>query len=167
MAVYQYHLHHLSQILNTNIDDATVGQIGENAISDFFDTIAQAAIATNGHRWNKKPILGLLWHLNDLLPACRQKVETYITAKWCEYGAKPVDKPELSEASEPESRSARSPSAALSYDALTSEVPSPEAPKKNPTQYASADRFLRPTLDPDWFDRFTDWVAAVVSLFKR
>ena len=157
------HLKYLCQILEANTDDPT-GQLADDIVSDFFDAISRASIATNGRSWKKKPVFGLLWHLNDLLPAARQAVESYVLTQWRSHTANqaPATSRTAADTPSPPSESLASSPAAHDSPKIVVEPSAMDEPQVSP-----AEPIWRPTREPDWFDRFTDWIAAVVSLFKQ
>lgn len=159
------HLHHLSQIINTADAAPVRPPVPAETIAHFYDTIAPARISTNGCNWQRRSISGLLWHLPDLLPAGRAAVETYVMAQWRLYDSEAKTKPVP-----PKDNPDEKPISAVaprSTDVAHVPAQRPDALETGEADQTQTDLFWRTDYQPDWFDRFTDWIAAVVSLFKR
>lgn len=163
MPANSQHLHHLSQLLRENDSGAASPDPNEIIDDGFFRYIALDRVRLNQCDWRGHAVLTLLWHLPDLKPARRAVLTAHVRDRWHAY---------VREADVP-------PSQPSPLDEFSTRPPVSAGKDKlgEPNEPISADMedafpppqdnrlSAMPLSRRDWFDRFTDWVVAVISLF--
>ena len=183
------HIEHLSQLLHDHVQVASAKPLSQAIIDDFFQSIASARIHFSPIDWQGHRVMTMLWHLPNLQPAKKDLLATYVTDQWDQYtwdqhpSEQNLSKQNLSKQNTWDQHTAEAPAPDSSTDAEASEhCPIPPAVPIDPfagePKNKTADDAMKASTNPqnhflstlsaprrDWFDRFTDWVAAVVSLF--
>ncbi len=143
------HLDHLSTILTENSHLVQDPTLSEPTLQAFFDAMALDRIRISRMDWQGHAVHSMMWHLPDLKPAAKASLTRFIVDKWGAHAdgktaPQPAYQTELSV-----------PTVQHAVDAQ----PEPAVVEKNSPSALPAPR-------RDWFDRTTDWVAALVSLWK-
>jgi hypothetical protein len=153
------HLQHLSQILVERVPNQAAQQPNQARLNDFFTSVAFKHVRIDTQDWRGRPVRTLLWHLPNLKPAGRTAICAFIVDRWNAYSDCPPASPTEADTTD-ESQERKNPVAVTGIET------------GNPAMNAKATRqeplFTSATAPRrDWFDRFTDWVAAVVSPFSQ
>ena len=157
------HIEHLSQLLHDHVQVPSSRPLTQAAIDSFFQYIATDRIHLTRLDWQGHLVTTMLWHMPNLRPQKLTALVAYITHQWDTYTA---DGPASSANAAVFDDSPAPPS--VTIDPVADESPvqtNNDAVREsiNPQKH-----FLTTLSAPrrDWFDRFTDWVAAVISLFE-
>ena len=157
------HLHHLSQILSDRIPNQPSHEPNSAELSKFFQAIASEHIRIDRLDWRGHPLRTLLWQWPSLRPAGRAALSAFIVDRWGVYTTDapifPAEKDTLQNRVT-QLATAKNPTRDRQCHGVNNTKLSDRAIRQNP--------FLAVATAPrrDWFDRFTDWVAAVVSLWE-
>jgi len=162
MPASQRHLAHLSDSLDESDDPVQRPPVSELTLEERFNTIALKRIRSRRSDWQGLRVDAMLWHLPDLKPAVRAALSQYVAGSWHAFMQTSTDTPG------PDSRQTnpthRLPIAERSMDAW---MPEPAVPVQTATATEPEGIFtINPAPRRDWFDRFTDWVAALLTLWK-
>ena len=165
---------HLSAILNSDAIRPSGEAFSATAIQSFMDSIAVERIRLHRTDWQGHGVLDLLWHFDDLKPAGQQRLSQFILDQWhCRHAS--TEAPASSRRQYPDGSEAV-PSLAESMNQSACEEkrasntndarPSPKGTPSSTDCFAALDSDGSAAAAPrrDWFDRFTDWVAAVLAL---
>lgn len=153
------YLCHISKLLAESCEPSHSLLPKDQEVEPFFKTIESERIRLNRLDWQGHSIKALLYHLPNLKSSPRQTLSQYIASRWTTYipGNETL-----------ETQSAVDPidnfSDASKVDASSVDNGAPVKALANTPTQAIFSGLATPKRD--WFDRFTDWVAAVVSLFS-
>jgi hypothetical protein len=174
MPISQRHINHLSTILkNCYADRSAKDQFEANA-RRFIEKIGNHRIRLSLMDWRGHGVRGLLWNFDDLKPDAQKMLSRHIIGQWRHQEDttitgvsqpflsedKAAAKPEITEnmdLSLPQKKTTPAPHDAKAHHGKTQ---SPANPPPSSNSFLTA----IPAPRRDWFDRFTDWVAAVLSL---
>ena len=154
---------HLSQLLENHVPMLSSQPPSQADLDGFFQSISTHRIRINSHDWQGHPVNTLLWHLPNLRPDRQTALVAYLVGKWDNYVAGTLVKSAVEKAG---TDTAHPPAAAVQPDA---DAPPIKMEKNEMNDSTSSQNFFltnRATTRRDWFDRFTDWVVAVISLFE-
>ena len=152
------HLDHLSTILNESGNLKQHYPISEKNLRVFFDAIALDRVRISRTDWQGHPVHTMIGHLPNLKPAGKASLSKFIVDKW--------------------NARAAGETIPLSPKGTAVSVPPRKctAEKELTTATVEKNNSATPQLPPgfpsipvphrDGFDRITDWVAALVSLWK-
>jgi len=158
MRATHQHLNHLSTILNESGDLLQHSPLSEHNLLTFFDAIALDRIRISRTDWQGHSVNTLIGHLPNLKPTVKASLSRFIVDKWKAQAAGNMAPPTLNETD------------------LT--VPTVNHLVEKPLTTALVEKSSgivpkQPCVSPatpvprrDGFDRITDWVAALVSLWK-
>jgi len=158
MSASTIQLDHLSTMLNKTGNLRQHRPLSENNLREFYGTIASDRIHLSRQDWQGHCVSTLIGHLPNLKPAVKTSLSRFVVGRWNAQAAGNTATLSLSspDMSGPSARHAKDERLAVSQLGEGSGIP-PQRPFVSPAM---------PALRRDWFDRFTDWVAALVSLFK-
>ena len=162
MTAAERYLLHLKRIIDACAEPAQIPDPSAETLRHFLDGIAGERIRISKTDWQGHGLPALVWNMPSLKPSIKTIVIRHVVDRWNGYQA-----------------------------GATADLPEPEAVDRNDTEtfpndhdpgvfetgssseHASSQQTEPlPTLTGtavsrrDWFDRFTDWVAAIVSLWK-
>lgn len=157
------YLNHLLEMLDQGGNPAGPSARSENDLQAFFDMIAGDRIRIEPTDWQGYPVSGLLWNLPDLKIAGKSALAGHIRHRWQEFSASVAPQnpaPQTAVKNPRQSQQTGSPAVEESSvkEAVEIQPPAPLSPLPVLTSTA--------TIRRDWFDRLTDWVAALVTLWK-
>lgn len=157
------HLHHLSQILSDRVPNQSSQELTQAILNKFFQSVASERIRIDRLDWRGHALRTLLWHWPSLRPAGQAALSAHIVDRWVVYSTDasvlPIEKGTFYEKD----------SLPVAVENPFRDRPLPETgnPMISPTATRQNHFFAAATTPHrDWFDRFTDWVAAVVSLWE-
>lgn len=173
------HLEHLSQLLHDHVQLTSSRPLNQAIIDDFFQSIASDRIHFSPLDWQGHRVTTMLWHLPNLRPANKDLLSTYVTELWDQYA---LDQNTLAQDTWDQHLADAPALKSLDEAKAPKHCPTPPAvpidPFADEPKKQTADDAMKASTNPqyaflstlsaprrDWFDRFTDWVAAVVSLF--
>ena len=157
------HLDHLLELLNDSGNPADLATLPENDLKPFFKMIAGDRIRIGQTDWQGYSVSGLLWNLPNLKKTGKTALAGHVLKRWQELSASAVPRdsaPQTAVKIPHEPRHAEIPAKDESEEKNSVEI-SPPAPSEPPHVFTGKANPRR-----DWFDRLTDWVAALVSLWK-
>jgi len=157
------YLDHLLELLNDHGNPAPLSSLPENDLKPLFKMIAGDRIRIGPTGWQGCPVSGLLWNLPNLKKPVKMALTGHVHKRWQKFSTSAVPRepaPQQAVRNPDEPQNAESPAADESGEKEAVEIPAP-APSEPPYVLAG-------TVNPrrDWFDRLTDWVAALVTLWK-
>jgi hypothetical protein len=157
------HLDHLSEILSNSGTLPRGKALSEQTLDDFFKAIARHRIRIGKTDWKGHQVPALLWHFPDLKLGVQAALSRHVVDQWgIQADCMTVHHTHTSTGEETGSRSLPT-----VVRKRTTEQAAVEEKKRNPMtpeQHPFSPGISSP--GRDWFDRLTDWVAAVVTLWK-
>ena len=153
------YLCHVAKLLAESCESSHAPRPKDQEIKPFFKTIESERIRLDRLDWQGHSIKALLYHLPNLKPSPRQTLSQYLTSRWAAY----MSGDETPEPQSAVDRIDNLPDSSM-IDASSVDNGAPVNALANAPTHAVFSGLATPTRD--WFDRFTDWVAAVVSLFS-
>lgn len=157
------YIDHLLELLNDIGNPADLLTLPENDLKTFFKMITVDRVRIGPTDWQGYPATSLLWNLPNLKKAGKTALAGHVLKRWQKFSASVVPRePALQTAVEipRESQHAEIPVAEESGEKDTVEVLPPASSESLHVLTGTA------TIRRDWFDRLTDWVAALVTLWK-
>lgn len=158
MSTSHRHLDHLSTILNENGNLLQRHPLPELNLQEFLDAIALDRIHLSRTDWQGHPVNTLIGHLPNLKPAVKTSLSRFIVDKWKAQDSGNTALPTMNETD------VSAPTINLAEDKRFTTTLVEKSSRIVPQQPCIS--LAMPVSRSDWFDRFTDWVAALVSLFK-
>jgi hypothetical protein len=162
MPVSDKHLKNLSEVLTQVVQPPLPMDLSDDQFTVFFKKIASDRVRFGRSDWKGRRVDALLWNYPNLKPSNQAALTRHIVDSWHTY------KPSVSVPTETESVSNNRPdSFPVENGAVnTSETkPIPDTSAAGSTRQAPTPQ-IHSHQRKDWFDLLTDWVAAVVSLWK-
>ena len=162
MPVSDRHLKHLSEVLTQAAQPPLPVALSDDQLTAFFQTIALDRVRFGRSDWKGRRVDALLWYYPSLKPLNQAALTRHIADSWrahkpdapvpTETEPVPHNRPESFPAEDgSDNRSETKPSLDTSAAGSTAQT--------SPFKVDSHHR-------KDWFDLLTDWVAALVSLWK-
>ena len=152
----------LSQLLSSGSKHARPHPLPEQQLSDLFDSIALNRVRINKTAWQGHRVDALLWHLPDLKPAGKEALGEYVVNCWHALRQDETGHPQPNTAQDKTSN--RLPT--VDQIMKEQETKTDAGGKTFAAPWPDRTLMNQPARHRDWFDGLTDWVAAVVSLFK-
>lgn len=161
MTAADRHMAHLSKILSQDVTLEQDEPISEKVLRECFNTIAEDRVRIRRTDWRGLRVDAMLWHLPDLQPAGRAALSVHVVNRWRAHRNKNMtaDHPKPNQGEE------KNDLPLPTVKRIITEAKSQTTPREKTTAPSQ-----NPGLAPisaqrrDWFDRLTDWVAAVVTL---
>jgi len=155
------YLDHLLETLNDSGDPADFIALYDNNLKAFFDKIAEDRIRIGPTGWQGYRVSGLLWNLPDLRAAGKAALSRHIRNRWQNFA-----KSEVSQDPAPQA-AVKNPHETQHTGSLAAD----ESVKKEAVELSSNTppetlQFHTGSIRRDWFDHLTDWVAALITLWK-
>ena len=156
------HLDHLLEILSNSGTLPQGKTLSEQTLYDFFESLASHRIRIGRTDWKGHRVPAMLWHFPDLKLDVQVALSRHVVDRWgiqADGMTAPHDHTRTGE----ETGTRSLPAVGREQTIEQAEVEE----KRNhvrPEQYPFSPERSRPRRD--WFDRLTDWVAAVVTLWK-
>jgi hypothetical protein len=157
------YIDHLLILLNDRGNPEDLSTQSENDLKPFLKMIAVDRIRIGPTDWKGYTVSSLLWNLPNLKKAGKMALTNHVRKRWQDFSASFVPRdpaPPTAMRNPREPQHTGSPVDDESGEKKAVEIP-PPAPSEPP-------HVLTRTVNPrrDWFDRLTDWVAALVTLWK-
>ena len=156
-------LDHLSQILMETHPKRLPERPDGACLAGFFQATAADCIRIGRCDWRGHTVSALLWHLPNLRPDGRSALTRFVLDRWEQQV--PPDATAAPSALPPDK--AVVPETASSLSGTDDPVKSSHPVSKKTTSGGQQLWTTFPKPHRDWFDRFTDWVVAVLSLFQQ
>ena len=163
MTASERYLSHLKRIIDECDDPARLSDASGETLGKFFDEIAVDRIRICKTDWQGHGLSALLWNLPSLKPSSEAALIKHVIDRWDAF--KPRSTTDLLVPDTVEQHG----TAPFPTDQDQME-PAPDTHSKDtPTNPSGAFPVLtdKAVFRRDWFDRLTDWVAAVVTLWKQ
>ena len=162
MTADERYIAHLKPIIDECGEPAQNTDPSAKTLQQFFDGIVADRIRITKTDWQGHGLSGLVWNLPSLKPSIKTILIRHVVDRWHVFAmGATLDLPEP-DTVEPNA------TAALPNDhdhgavRRDSHAETASNPKAAPLPMLSGTAVFR----RDWFDRLTDWVAAIVSLWK-
>jgi len=154
---------HLLEMLNDHGNPADLSTLPENDLKPFFKMIAGDRIRIGPTGWQGSPVSGLLWNLPNLKKPVKMALAGHVRNRWQEFSASVVPREPAPQAAAKNPDEPQNTDSPATDESGVKEVVESPAPATSEPPYV-----LAGTVNPrrDWFDRLTDWVAALVTLWK-
>ena len=156
---YLYHLHH---IISASDSPASFSEAPGETLRDFFDEIVGDRVRIARTDWQGHALPALLLNLPNLKPSAKTALIEHVTDRWHVYVSDSTMNGTATEAV------GQSPAMPAMPDRDHTESVTDTHPADISGDQAVECTFVtgNACIRRDWFDRLTDWVAAVVSLWK-
>ncbi len=176
MTLSERHHTQLIAVLTNGTTEAAAADVNPTATRSFLESLGAERVRVRRTDWQGHGVLNLLWHFDNLKPGVRRTLTRYLLDRWHRRDAheaadasalqrgtdggmdEPSSPAPLAHAvCEPQSRSSAN---TIETDHGEASLPLDRvSPRQVDAHYAVVYR-------RDWFDRFTDWVAAILSLLE-
>ena len=152
------HLDHLSPVLNECGIPPQRQPLAERDRQGLFQSIALDRVRIGRAGWQGHPVHAMRWHLSNLKPAAKAALSRYIVDQW--YARAVVNTAPVI----PNETAVPMPPVNRAVDKQSTGALCGKNSREN-SQHSPASA-AKPVPHRDGFDRMTDWVAALVSLWK-
>jgi hypothetical protein len=157
------HLDHLLEILSNSGTLPQGKALSEQTLSDFFKSIAFHRIRIGRTDWKGHRVPALLWRFPDLKPDIQVALSRHVVDRWG-IQADCMTAPHAHTSTGEEISSRSLPTVVRKRNTEQAVVEENKSNPMTPEQHPFSPEISRP--GRDWFDRLTDWVAAVVTLWR-
>ena len=158
MSTSHRHLDHLSTILNENGNLLQRRPLSQLNLQEFLDALALDRVHLDRTDWQGHSVNTLVGHLPNLKPAVKTSLSRFILDKWKAQDSDNTARLTINETDV----SALTVNRAV--DTLLTTTHVEKSSSIVPQQPGIS--LVMPVSRSDWFDRFTDWVVALISLLK-